>query len=157
MPDLVKSGREYYGRQEWEEQARVIQRLSQRLSHADLEKDPPIGDDQSGEKNGNYGWKEQRPEDGTERSGNSLGNNSDPVPERKERIWSLWRSAGPVRLGHQVLWPELFLNQKVNVLAGKATLDRISHDGRNLGGRALAIDGLQNLIQERRKLQDLAV
>ena len=135
----------------------MIDHLAQSLSDTDMEEDPPIGSHEPGHDHDHDRCEEQWFERRPERSRDTLGHDTDPISEGQEWVGSGERRAGPVGCGENTLGPQFLIDQELHVVAGQIALDPLAHDGCDFLRVAVAIGGLDNLVEQWWQLKDLAI
>jgi hypothetical protein len=153
----MKGRRQHNRTDQGQKQARVVQSLTKGLSHAHVEKHPPVGHKESGEEDDEDRRQEERFEDGPDGTGQTFRYYRDPIAEGQERISSRDRGVRSIRGSHQLRGPELLFYQEPDVVRGQVTLHVSADNAGDLGAATVAVYGLQKLVQQRWELQDLPV
>ena len=136
----------------------MVEGLAEGLSHAPVEEQPPIGDDEPGRTTSSTGGRNSGRKAAPMRPDVALGDDPEAVTKGQERV--LCAPAGglvPSAAVDDRLGSEFLVEEKANVVGFQAPLDPITDYCRDLVEIPLAVHGLQEFEQQRRELQDLAV
>ena len=157
MPALVERRGENDQAEHHHQQRGAVEDLAQRLCDAVVGEEPDVERAEASEHGDHDRREEQGLEDLRDRVDDPLGDERGAQPQRQQRIGLLKLRLGAVRRRDHAQRLESLLDELAVIVRAHAALDRLADRGGDLLVRPLSVGELGDQVEERRKLDHLAV